>query len=87
MHVWCGFGSAAVARARLAVAMEDFYQTPFGKFERYCPCGTPAEIAASLLPYVDAGCRSFNLIPLADSQELAIEGTDAVRAALGGATG
>jgi hypothetical protein len=35
-----------------------------------------------LQPYVDAGCRSFNLIPLADSQELAIEGTAAVRAAL-----
>ena len=85
MHVWCAFGTAAAARARLAAAMEDFYRTPFGKFERYCPCGTPDEIAAGLLPYVDAGCRSFNLIPLADSQELAIEGTEAVRAALRGA--
>ena len=65
MHVWCAFGTAVAARARLAVAMEDFYQTPFGKFERYCPCGTPDEIAASLQPYVDSGCRSFNLIPLA----------------------
>jgi hypothetical protein len=34
---------------------------------------------------VEAGCRSFNLIPLADSQEQAIEGTEAVRAALRGA--
>jgi len=82
MHVWCAFGTASAARARLAVVMEDFYQTPFGAFERYCPCGTPAEIAASLLPYADAGCRSFNLIPLADSQELAIEGAAAVRTAL-----
>jgi len=82
MHVWCAFGTSAAARARLAAAMEDLYRTPFGKFERYCPCGTPDEIAAGLLPYVDAGCRSFNLIPLADSQELAIEGTQAVRAAL-----
>jgi hypothetical protein len=31
---------------------------------------------------VDAGCRSFNLIPLADTQELVIEGATAVRAAL-----
>jgi len=84
MHVWCAFGTAA-ARARLAAAMEDFYRTPFGKFERYCPCGTPDEIAAGLLPYVEAGCRSFNLIPLADSQEEAIEGTEAVRAMLRGA--
>jgi alkanesulfonate monooxygenase SsuD/methylene tetrahydromethanopterin reductase-like flavin-dependent oxidoreductase (luciferase family) len=56
---------------------------PVGVFERYCPCGTPDEVAASLLPYVDAGCRSFNLIPLADSQEQAIDGTEAVRGALG----
>jgi alkanesulfonate monooxygenase SsuD/methylene tetrahydromethanopterin reductase-like flavin-dependent oxidoreductase (luciferase family) len=83
MHVWCGFGaSAAVARSRLAVVMEGFYQTPFGKFERYCPCGTPEEVAAGLRPYVDAGCRSFNLIPLADSAEAAIEGAEAVRAVL-----
>jgi len=83
MHVWCGFDtSAAAARSRLAVVMEDFYQTPFSKFERYCPCGTPAEVAARLQPYVDAGCRSFNLIPLADSTRSAVEGADAVRAAL-----
>jgi alkanesulfonate monooxygenase SsuD/methylene tetrahydromethanopterin reductase-like flavin-dependent oxidoreductase (luciferase family) len=83
MHVWCAFGtSARTARSRLAAVMEGFYQTPFGKFERYCPCGTPEEIAASLRAYVNAGCRSFNLIPLADSEELAIEGTDAVRGIL-----
>jgi alkanesulfonate monooxygenase SsuD/methylene tetrahydromethanopterin reductase-like flavin-dependent oxidoreductase (luciferase family) len=83
MHVWCAFGAGAeAARARLAAAMEDFYQTPFSKFERYCPCGTPEEIAASLRPYVAAGCRSFNLIPLADSEEQAIEGAAAVRTAL-----
>ncbi len=83
MHVWCGIGaSAASARSRLAAVMEDFYGTPFGKFERYCPCGTPEEIAASLRPYVDAGCRSFNLIPVADSERAAIEGADAVRALL-----
>jgi alkanesulfonate monooxygenase SsuD/methylene tetrahydromethanopterin reductase-like flavin-dependent oxidoreductase (luciferase family) len=88
MHVWCGFGTEAqAARSRLAAAMEDFYQTPFSKFERYCPCGTPQDVAASLQPYVDAGCRSFNLIPLADSQEAAIEGADAVRAALRGVSG
>ncbi len=85
MHVWCAFGdSAATARSRLAASMENFYQTPFGKFERYCPCGTPEEVAAGLQAYVDAGCRSFNLIPLADSEELAIAGADAVRAALRG---
>lgn len=83
MHVWCAFGtSAGTARSRLAMAMEEFYQTPFSRFERYCPCGTAQEIAASLQPYVDAGCRSFNLVPLGDDQELAIEGAEAVRTML-----
>ncbi len=85
MHVWCAFGtSAEAARSRLAMAMEEFYQTPFSKFERYCPCGTAQEIAASLQPYVDAGCGSFNLIPLGDDQDLAIEGAEAVRTTLRG---
>jgi len=83
MHVWCALGTPAeTARSRLAMAMEEFYQTPFSKFERYCPCGTAQEIAASLQPYVDAGCRSFNLIPIGDDQDLAIEGAAAVRTAL-----
>ena len=85
MHVWCGLGaSAATARSRLAAAMDALYRTPFGQFERYCPCGSPADIAASLQPYVEAGCRSFNLIPVADSEQAAIEGADAVRTALQG---
>jgi alkanesulfonate monooxygenase SsuD/methylene tetrahydromethanopterin reductase-like flavin-dependent oxidoreductase (luciferase family) len=85
MHVWCGLGAcAATARARLGAVMEAFYQVPFGKFERYCPIGSPEEIAASLQPYAEAGCRSFNLIPVADSEQAAIEGTDAVRTALRG---
>ena len=83
MHAWCGMGaSAATARSRLAAVMEEFYHAPFGKFERYCPCGSPEEIAASLQPYVDAGCRSVNLIPVADSEQAAIEETAAVRALL-----
>jgi alkanesulfonate monooxygenase SsuD/methylene tetrahydromethanopterin reductase-like flavin-dependent oxidoreductase (luciferase family) len=83
MHVWCGLGTrASAARARLAAVMEAFYHTPFGQFDRYCPCGTPAEVAAALRPYADAGCRSFNLIPVADTDRAAIEGADAVRTAL-----
>ena len=56
MHVWCGLGdSAATARSRLAAVMEAFYRTPFGKFEQYCPCGTPAEVAAGLRAYAGRG--------------------------------
>jgi alkanesulfonate monooxygenase SsuD/methylene tetrahydromethanopterin reductase-like flavin-dependent oxidoreductase (luciferase family) len=90
MHVWCGLGaSSAAARSRLAAVMEEFYRAPFSKFERYCPCGTPEDIAASLQPYVAAGCRSFNLIPVVDSDAAdgdlaAIGGADAVRTRLRG---
>ena len=84
MHVWCGFGtSPGDARDRLSVTMEGFYQLPFGKFEKDSPCGTAAQIAESLRPYAEAGCRSFNLIPVAGSEQAAIEGAAEVRALLG----
>ena len=87
MHVWCGLGpSPAAARSRLDPVMSGFYGVPFSKFERYCPCGTPDQVAAGLQPYVRAGCRSFNLIPVAGSEQAAIEGADAVRTALRGST-
>jgi alkanesulfonate monooxygenase SsuD/methylene tetrahydromethanopterin reductase-like flavin-dependent oxidoreductase (luciferase family) len=83
MHVWCGLGtSPAAARDRLSAVMEGFYQVPFGKFEKYSPCGTAVEVAESLRPYVEAGCRSFNLIPVADSEQAAIEGAAQVRGLL-----
>ncbi len=85
MHVWCGLDSSPpIARERLGRVMEGMYHLPFGKFERYSPCGGPEDIAARLRPYVDAGCRSFNLIPVADGGRAAIEGVAAVRAALRG---
>ena len=60
---------------RLARAMEAMYQTPFERFERYSPYGTPEEIADFLAPYAAAGCSFFNLMPLAAKPE---EGIDAV---------
>jgi alkanesulfonate monooxygenase SsuD/methylene tetrahydromethanopterin reductase-like flavin-dependent oxidoreductase (luciferase family) len=85
MHVWCGLDSSpAIARDRLSRVMEGMYHLPFGKFESYSPCGGPEDIAASLRPYVEAGCRSFNLIPVAGSGRAAIEGVAAVRAVLRG---
>jgi hypothetical protein len=43
-------------------------------------------VAAGLQEYVRAGCRSFNLIPVAGCEQAAIEGADAVRGALQGST-
>jgi hypothetical protein len=68
----------AVAAPRLTVQTA-VYLLPL----RHSPCGTPAHIAESLRPYAEAGCRSFNLIPVADSEQAAIEGAAEVRALLG----
>lgn len=83
MHVWCGFDDDAdVARDRLAAAMEALYRTPYEKFARYSPAGRPADVAAFLQGYVDAGCRSFNLLAVAGDDGAAIDGAQEVRALL-----
>jgi alkanesulfonate monooxygenase SsuD/methylene tetrahydromethanopterin reductase-like flavin-dependent oxidoreductase (luciferase family) len=83
MHVWCGFGeSPGEARPELAATMEQLYRMPFEKFERYCPYGTPEDVAVALLPYLRAGCRSFNLLPGDADGRTTIEGAVAVRGIL-----
>jgi len=83
MHVWCGFGdSRQVAREMLANRMQSLYQLPFERFDRYCPCGSPADIAEALRPYVAAGCRAFNLIAGSGAQDEIIGGAGEVRALL-----
>jgi alkanesulfonate monooxygenase SsuD/methylene tetrahydromethanopterin reductase-like flavin-dependent oxidoreductase (luciferase family) len=80
MQVWCGLaGTRQAARACLAPAMEAFYGLPFERFERYCPYGTPEDVAEFLAPYAAAGCAEFNLIPQSPDQDQAIAGTAAVR--------
>jgi alkanesulfonate monooxygenase SsuD/methylene tetrahydromethanopterin reductase-like flavin-dependent oxidoreductase (luciferase family) len=85
MQVWCGLAeSREAARACLAPQMEAFYQLPFERFERYCPYGTPEDVAEFLAGYVAAGCGEFNLIPQAPDHDQAIAGAAAVRRLLGG---
>jgi len=80
MQVWCGIAdSQQAARACLAPAMQAFYQLPFERFERYCPYGTADDIAEFLMPYADAGCTEFNLIPQSPDHEQAVAGVAAVK--------
>ena len=73
MQVWCGLAaSKEAARACLAPAMEAFYQLPFERFERYCPYGTPNDVAEFLARYVKAGCTEFNLIPQSPDDDVSI---------------
>lgn len=83
LSVWVGFGeSRDDASPRLATAMEDLYHRPFREFERYAPRGTPDDVASQLAAYVAAGCRTFNLIPVAADDQIAIDGCARVRHAL-----
>lgn len=80
LQVWVGLDKGRdVARKRLAARMEGMYRIPFEPFERYCPYGTPAEIADFLAPYVDAGCRHLNIMPVAESTEASIDGIAEIR--------
>ena len=68
---WVGVDLKSSTKAHEAVkaGMESFYHLPFSKFERYTPSGTPAEVAEQLSPYVESGCRLFNLKVCADNPE------------------
>lgn len=80
MQVWIGIDEDRVrARERLAQGMESVYRIPFAPFERYSPSGSPAEIADFLAPYAEAGCRFFNLMPVASSVEAGIDGVAEIR--------
>lgn len=87
LNVWCGVGRGGdEARGHVAPAMEAFYRLPFERFERYCPYGTPAQVAEQLLPYVEAGCTLFNLMlvgaDVAAEVDAAAEIRDRLRAAI-----
>jgi alkanesulfonate monooxygenase SsuD/methylene tetrahydromethanopterin reductase-like flavin-dependent oxidoreductase (luciferase family) len=83
MTFWCGFGTdPAAGRDWVAPAMERLYRTPYEKFARYVPTGTPAQIAENLAPYLHAGITTINFIPFADSDEAAIDAVAEVRTLL-----
>lgn len=80
LNVWCGFGGAReTARAVLADRMQGFYQMPFEAFERYCPYGTPEDVAEFLREYVEVGCSAFNVIPCAGDNQAAVAAVGELR--------
>ena len=80
LQVWTGIDeNPGRARARLARGMEDFYRIPFERFEKYSPYGSAAQIADFLAPYREAGCRLFNIMPVADSEEAGIDAVAEIR--------
>ncbi len=84
IQMWVGIDDdRGHARARLAKAMQAFYRVPFERFEKYSPYGTPAVVADALAPYRDAGCRLFNLMPVAASAEAGIAAVAEIKRLLG----
>ena len=80
LNVWCGVGKdGGEARSFLAPAMEAFYQLPYERFEKWSPAGTSEEIADFLVPYVEAGCSTFNLIINGTSVDAEIAATAEIR--------
>ncbi|HVM64968.1 MAG TPA: LLM class flavin-dependent oxidoreductase [Acidimicrobiales bacterium] len=74
LQCWCGFGATYdAARGAVAAAMEGLYRVPFERFERYVPLGAPADVAAALAPYVAAGCRHVNIVPVAPTVEESVD--------------
>jgi alkanesulfonate monooxygenase SsuD/methylene tetrahydromethanopterin reductase-like flavin-dependent oxidoreductase (luciferase family) len=76
MYVWCSFDSSP---DRLASTMEGLYNVPFAKFERYAPHGSPERIADFVEGYLEAGCRSIDLAPVAGESEEAVVGAAEVK--------
>ena len=74
LQLWVGIDDDVTqARARLAKGMEQFYRIPFERFEKSSPYGSVAAVADALAPYVEAGCRLFNLMPIAADPITGIE--------------
>ena len=73
LMVWCGLGdSVEHGRSLVAPVMEGIYKTPFARFQKYTPCGTPADIAAEIAPFVRLGFRDVMLNGVAEDEDTLI---------------
>ena len=70
------------AKALVSRGMQGTYRLPFERFERYTPFGSAAEVAEYLGPFIEAGARHINLIPVQESPEAVIEAAAQIQAAL-----
>lgn len=84
LMVWCGLGDTpAHARSLVAPVMEGLYKTPFDRFERYTPCGTPAEVAEAIAPFVELGFHDILLNGVAEDAATLLALSDEVGQHLG----
>jgi alkanesulfonate monooxygenase SsuD/methylene tetrahydromethanopterin reductase-like flavin-dependent oxidoreductase (luciferase family) len=80
LSVWCGLDrDGDRARSLLAATLEHLYSRPYEDFRNLTCAGTPTEVAEALLLYIEAGCRDFSMLAVAESWESAVEHAAAVR--------
>jgi alkanesulfonate monooxygenase SsuD/methylene tetrahydromethanopterin reductase-like flavin-dependent oxidoreductase (luciferase family) len=83
LQLWAGFDTSRErAVSRMRPVIERSYGMEFERFERYTPCGRPEDVAATLAPYLAAGCRRFNFVPEAGDIETGVEAVAAVKRSL-----
>ena len=83
MQFWLSVAdSRSEAREWVSKEMQAMYRLPFERFERYTPFGTRGEIAEFIAPYVEAGARHINLLPVQASPQEVVERAAEVRLAL-----
>jgi alkanesulfonate monooxygenase SsuD/methylene tetrahydromethanopterin reductase-like flavin-dependent oxidoreductase (luciferase family) len=74
LSVWCGLDpDRGRAQALLGAALERLYALPYEEFRNLTFAGSPPEVAQSLLPYVEAGCRDFSLLVVAESWQAGVD--------------
>jgi len=74
LSVWCGLDAdPGRARTLLGQALEQLYALPYEKFRNLTFAGSPGDVAESLFPYVEAGCRDFSLLAVAQTWEAGVD--------------
>lgn len=69
LMVWCGLGgSVEHGRSLVTPVMEGIYKTPFERFQKYTPCGTAADIAEAVAPFVRLGFHDIMLNGVAEDE-------------------
>ncbi|HWL41675.1 MAG TPA: LLM class flavin-dependent oxidoreductase [Ilumatobacter sp.] len=79
LSVWCGVANGPAPHGPLARQLEALYKLPYERFARYCPVGSPADIAAELARYVEAGCTRLCLMPVGGSVDEEIAAVAAIK--------
>ncbi len=70
-QAWVGIGPDGRDHADRVI--NQFYGMDPAPFRRYTPAGSPAEVHAELVPYVEAGCDLLNLFAASPAPETSVE--------------